>query len=302
MKTKWSARIYFSAVRGPFVTASVLPVLVGTAMAFGHGLPLNGRYFLLNLLGVVALHFGANAANDYFDYLSGADPARPVKPFSGGSGLLQKGVLGPMDYTLLIWGHFALAMLIALYFGLKRGVLVTLLGLLGLVAGYCYTAPPVRLSYRGLGEATIGLVFGPLAILGSYAVQGGTFSQAALLASLPLGFLIANVLLVNEFADHAEDKEAGKRNLVVRLGPRHALPGTFVFFLSAYLSILTAVALSACPFVSLSGCLTLPLALWAVRQVQLGLGEPRRLTAASAATIIVHGLTGLLLALSFILS
>lgn len=300
MKKKWSPVVYFLAVRGPFVSASLVPVLLGTAMACALGHPLNAAYLALNLLGVVALHFGANAANDYFDYLSGADPARPPKPFSGGSGLLQQGLLRPADYRYLIFGHLVAAGAIAVFFWLRRGPWAGLLGLAGLMAAYWYTAPPVKLSYRGLGEAAVGLTFGPLAVLGSYVVQGGTPTAAAAAASLPLGFLITNVLYVNQYADYLEDKEAGKRNLVVLLGRERALPGVYFLFAASYLSILAAVVTQACPAAALAGFLTLPLAVWAAEQVRLGLKEPERLTGASAATIAVHGLTGLLLTLAWL--
>mgnify|MGYP000995009968 CR=1 FL=1 len=113
--------LYFKAVRGPFVSASLLPVLYGTALARWYGLPISPLRLVFNLLGVVALHFGANAANDYFDYVSGADPDRPVKPFSGGSQLLQRGLLQPRHYGWLIGGHLALASVIALGFGFVAG-------------------------------------------------------------------------------------------------------------------------------------------------------------------------------------
>lgn len=290
--------VYFLAVRGPFLSASAVPVLIGTAMALGQGHSLNPVFFGLNLAGVVALHFGANAANDYYDYLSGADPARPVKPFSGGSQLLQRGILQPRHYTFLIFGHLGLAAVIALFFGYVRGPLALVLGLAGVLVAYYYTAPPARLSYRGLGEVAVGLTFGPLAVLGSFLVQGGAPGPLPVLASVPLGFLIADVLYVNQYSDYLEDREAGKRNLVVILGRERALPGVYLLFAAAYLSVVAAVAAGALPPAALAACLTAPLARWAAERIRRNLTEPERLTAASAATIAVHGLTGLILVLA----
>lgn len=290
--------VYFLAVRGPFLSASAIPVLVGTAMAHGQGYSLNPLFFWLNLAGVVALHFGANAANDYYDYLSGADPARPVKPFSGGSQLLQRGILRPRHYFYLIFGHLALAVLIAFFFGYTRGPLALVLGLAGALVAYYYTAPPVKLSYRGLGEVAVGLTFGPLAILGSFLVQGGEPGLLPILAGLPPGFLIANVLYVNQYADYLEDREAGKRNLVVILGRERALPGVYLLFVAAYLSLIAAVGAGALPPRALAACLTAPLARRAADELHRRLKETERLSGASAATIAVHGLTGLLLALA----
>jgi len=290
--------VYFFAVRGPFLSASVIPVLLGTAMAYRQGHSLNSLFFWLNLAGVVALHFGANAANDYYDYLSGADPARPAKPFSGGSQLLQRGILRPCHYFYLIFGHLALAVLIAFFFGRARGLLTLALGLTGVLLAYYYTAPPVKLSYRGLGEVAVGLTFGPLAILGSFLVQSGKFGFLPFLASLPLGFLIANVLYVNQYADYLEDREAGKRNLVVILGRERALPGVYLLFAAAYLSLVAAVGAGALPPGALAACFTAPFARRAAEELRYHLKEPERLFFASSATIAVHGITGLILALA----
>lgn len=300
MKGMSPLRVYFLAVRGPFLSASAIPVLIGTAMAYGHGHGFNPLFFALNLAGVVALHFGANAANDYFDFLSGADPARPVKPFSGGSQLLQRGILQPRHYYDLIYGHLGLAVLLALFFGLTRSPLALVLGVAAALVAYYYTAPPVKLSYRGLGEAAVGLTFGPLSILGSFLVQGGVLGILPALASLPLGFFIANVLYVNQYSDYLEDREAGKRNLVVILGRERALPGVYLLFAAAYLSLLIAVRLGALPLAALPACLTAGPALWAAEYTRRHGVEPERLAAASAVTIAVHGLTGLLLALAWL--
>ncbi|HHV07685.1 MAG TPA: prenyltransferase [Firmicutes bacterium] len=285
--------LYFRAVRGPFVSASLLPVLYGTALARWYGFSISPLRLLLNVLGVVALHFGANAANDYYDYVFGADPARAViKPFSGGSQLLQRGLLQPRHYSWLIGGHLALASVIALGFGFVAGPIAAILGLSGIFFGYYYSAPPVKLAYRGWGELAVGLAFGPLSVAGSFALYGGLPPKEVFAASLPLAFLIANVLYVNQYADYAEDKEADKLNLVVRLGPNRALPGVYALFAAAYAALIMALVGGYLPLSAAAGTLTLPLALWAARRTRQSLQQPDKLAAASLATIIVHAVTG----------
>ncbi len=99
---------------------------------------------------------------------------------------------------------------------------VLALGVLGIAAAFFYHAPPLRLSYRGLGEITVGLCYGPLLTAGTYLVQRGEIPREVLWISLPLGILIADFLLINEFPDSSADARCGKRTLVVRLGRQRA--------------------------------------------------------------------------------
>lgn len=283
--------------RAPFLTASVVPVLLGGAYAlFAFGavdLPL----LLVTLAGVALLHLGTNLANEYFDFKSGADAANQHRnPFSGGSGLLPAGRMDPAKVHRAALLCFALGALIGIALTALRGPAVLALGLVGALSGYLYTAPRANLGARGIGELLVGLNFGVLVVVGTVLVQTGVLSWGAALASLPVAFLIAAVLYVNQFPDYEADKKVGKRNLVVRLGPQRAFTGYAALMALTYLSLAAAVALGALPLLALAGLVTLPLAAKSVSTLRRHRAEFPQMLPANAGTVMSHLLTGLILA------
>jgi 1,4-dihydroxy-2-naphthoate octaprenyltransferase len=168
--------------------------------------------------------------------------------------------------------------------------------------GYLYTAPPIRLVHRGLGELAVGLGFGPVVVMGSFWVQTQSWSNRALFASLPVGLLIAAVLFINEIPDRYWDTKAGKRTLVTRVSPRTSIAGYAVLMASAYLAIVAGVALGALPLPTVLGLLTLPMAWNALKTLRRHHAFPYRLIPANATTIFAHLLTGLLIFLGYVVA
>lgn len=298
MRLKESVALWWRAARGDFFTASVVPVAVGagTAANRGHQNPVLSAFVLL---GVLLLHAASNLANDYFDDLNGVDRLGPKStPFSGGSRVIQDG--------LLTRRHVGLAALVCLAGGCLTGVglaivsgwPVLLLGFLGVAGGYLYSAPPVWLASRGLGEVTAGVCFGPLIVLGSHFVVARELDALPMAASLPVGCLIAAVLYLNEFPDLRADGLAGKRNLVVRLkGPR-SRRGYGLLVLLAYASIALGTFLGALPPWVLLCLATIPLG-WHVWKVLLRADRDQaELGKACAGNIANHAVTGTLLAVT----
>jgi 1,4-dihydroxy-2-naphthoate octaprenyltransferase len=289
------------AVRAPFLTASTVPVLVGCSAAYYETGCFSFLLFLLTLVGVVSLHCGANVVNDYYDYLSGADPSHHPYPFHGGSQLLQAGLVTNKQVQYLYCFFFLLATACGLYLLLTRGAIILFFGGTGFFFGYYYTAPPLKFAYRGLGELVTGITFGPLSVLGTYYVQTQTSSYSAFLASLPLGFLITAVLYVNQFSDSPEDRAAGKNNLVVQLGNRAARPGLILLFTGAYFSLLLSANHGFLPHTTLLALLTLPLAAICSWYIYHYYDYPEKLAPASLTVIASHTGTGILLSLGYLL-
>ncbi len=214
-----SIREYFGllvrAVRAPFLVASVVPVLLGAAVATANGHPLHLGLLVRSLIGCLALHAGANVANDYYDWQSGVDAAHQPWHYNGGSQLLQANLFTPWQARLLYRSLYGVALALGIQISFQVGVIALWIGLTGLVLGHCYTAPPAALSYRGWGELVTGIAFGPLAVTGAYFVQARSLSWLPVLVSLPVGLLITAVLYINEFPDYLQDKAAGKRTWVV---------------------------------------------------------------------------------------
>lgn len=210
----------FLASRPQFLTASVSPVLVGSALGFAIAGTLNWPLFLLALFAMMALHAGANIANDYFDSVSGNDWLnKNVTPFSGGRQFIQQNVLSPGTTLATAIFCFAIGIslgLVILY--LTRSWFILILGLTGLLGGFFYTAPPVKFGYRGVGEIAIAFLFGILPVYGSYYLQTGAVDIIPLPAACVVGILIFLIIFVNEFPDLPADSAVNKKNLIVRFG------------------------------------------------------------------------------------
>jgi 1,4-dihydroxy-2-naphthoate octaprenyltransferase len=298
--SRWA--LFVNATRLPFLTASIVPVFVGTAVAWKDGF-LNAPLFLLVFFGAAFFHIGANVINDYFDHTSGVDEAnRSPTPFSGGSRLIQRGLLKPSSVRNLALVFYALGTAIGLVLMFLRGWQVLIFGATGFVLGWIYTAPPFRLVHRGVGEIAIGIAFGPVIVMGSYWVQAMRWSSEALLASIPVGLLIAAVLYINEFPDRLWDARMGKRTLVTRLPLRAAIVGYGLLVGAAYFVILAGVLFDVLTLPSLLALLTLPAAWRAYRLLLRFHSFPYRLIPANEGTIFTHLTTGMLLFLGYVIA
>lgn len=214
--------------RAPFLTAAIMPVLIGGAFAAQAIAPEAGfpaGFFLLTLFGVMLLHLAANVFNDYFDWRQGTDQANTnyFLKYSGGSRAIELGLIDLAGTWRLAWGLLAAAVAIGLFLTWQVGTGVLLLGLTGAALGFFYTAPPVRLVARhGLGELAIGLAFGPLITLGTAYVVTGSFDLGwiGFAVGIPVGLLTANILVINQVPDAEGDASTGKNHLVVTLGTK----------------------------------------------------------------------------------
>ncbi|MDW8068957.1 MAG: 1,4-dihydroxy-2-naphthoate octaprenyltransferase [Anaerolineae bacterium] len=283
--------------RAPFFVADIVPVVLGTALAWARTGAFNLWYFLLTLVGAVALNAGTNMTNDYFDHKWGSDEVNTefASPFTGGSRLIQMGLVRPEEMLWQGIGFFVLGGLIGLFLAFTRSWAILWLGIIGVFCGYFYTAPPIRLARTGLGELAVGLCFGPLMVLGAYAVQTQQLAWEPVMAAIPVGLLVTLILWINEFQDMRADAAVGKNHLVVRLGRRRAAVAYGIMLALTYLSILVGVLLNMITPFALIGLLTVPLAVRAYRIARVHYDHPRELTPANALTIRIHLLTGLLL-------
>jgi len=290
-------------LRGSFFTATIVSVILGASIAWVRNGVFNPVYFLLTFFGALFLHAGTNVVNDYFDYKSGNDEVNRefVRPFSGGSRMIQLGLLTPLEVLSGALLLFALGISIGLYLTWAIGPVVLLLGVIGVLSGFFYTAPPINWANQGLGEALIGINFGMLITLGSYYVQTQTLAVEPLVASIPVSLLIAAVVYINEFPDYAADKIVGKNTLVVRLGRDRAVYGYIAIMLGTYASIMFGVLMGTLPVFSIIAFVTLPLAWKAVKYALKHHSSSFDLVPANAATIICHLFTSLLLSLGYLI-
>jgi 1,4-dihydroxy-2-naphthoate octaprenyltransferase len=296
-------KIWLAEVRAPFFTATIVPILLGATIAWARTGAFHLGLFLLAMLGGLLLHAGTNVANDYFDHRSGTDDVNVefVSPFTGGSRLIQQGLLTPREVISGALASFALACVVGLCLAYVRGPLIIVLGLIGIFSGFFYTAPPFNLVSLGIGEFFIGLNFGVLMTLGSFFVQTSYLAWEPVVAAIPVGLLIAGVVYINEFQDAPADGAVGKDHLVVRLGRRKAALGYLALLVATYTVIVLAALLRITSPFTLIALATLPVAIRAIGVARAHYDEYLQLVPANAATIFIHLLTGLLLSAGYLL-
>jgi 1,4-dihydroxy-2-naphthoate octaprenyltransferase len=293
---------YVRALRLPFLTGSLLPVAVAGALAYRDQGLWSPRLLGLTFLGVAALHLGANLLNDYYDSF-GSDPLNVHwTPFSGGSRVIQNQELSPDTVRFMAFLFLALGSVCGLALIFLGRPWVAVLGTLGFLAGYVYSASPVQLMSAGLGEAAIFLAFGPFLTWGTYYVQTGSLKPVGLAVGLPLAFLITAILWINEFPDLKADAEAGKNQLVVRLGLRNARRVYAALMLAPFASIFFLLEAFHLPDLLVAALVALPLAVQAIRVAwRVPPTEPEFIPA-QALTIQTHALVGLAMTLALIYS
>jgi 1,4-dihydroxy-2-naphthoate octaprenyltransferase len=285
------ARTWLSAVRPISLTASVVPVLVGTAVAADEAF--RPALFALALAGAVAIQIGTNLVNDYFDHVKGTDTAGSLGP----SGVIQRGILSPR--AVLAGGivAFAVGAAVGLTITAVVGWPILALGAASVLAGYFYTASPLSLAYRGLGEAVVFVFMGPVIVVGAYYVQTEEWAWAPFLASLPVGLLVAAILHANNVRDIESDRRNRKWTLAALAGRPLADYEYAALIFGAYV-IVPLIVLGGVAWTVLLPLLTLPLAARLVRD-EMEATSPRRLNAVLAGTAGLHLLFGLLLALGY---
>jgi len=288
------------ALRAPFFTATVVPILLGTALAWHDG-GWNWVYCLLTLAGGIAAHAGTNVLNDYFDHVYGNDEAnQSPTPFSGGSRVIQEGLMSPQKVLAVAVTAYVITIAIGLVLTVLRGWPVLLIGAIGIAISFFYSFKVAYVGH-GLGELFIGLGFGPVMVLGTYYVQTQGFSWAALWASIPVALLIAGVLYINEFPDYPADGAVDKQTLVVVLGRKAAVPGYVALIMGAYFIVILGVLVELLSWFTLIALLTLPLAWKGIQGARKFHADTPQLIPTNAITIQIHLFTGLLLTLGIVM-
>ena len=275
-------RIWWLAVRPFSFTASATPVMLGAVLAGYDGF-WHWGYFLVALVGSVAIHAGVNLSNDYYDWKKGTDTPESLGP----NRALQEGMLTPRQ---VFWGAivcFAFGSALGLYLVATRGIFILYLGIFSILAGWFYTAGPAAFAYIGLGEIVVFIFMGPIMVLGSYYVLAQQAPLHVIWLSLPIGLLVAAILHANNMRDLEGDLAKGKRTLANILG-RRASKGEYLFLVGGgYVLLLALVVLQLAPWLVLLPLLTLPHAIGLIRRA-LSTEAPQALNKLVRGTAKLH--------------
>jgi 1,4-dihydroxy-2-naphthoate octaprenyltransferase len=289
---------YFAATRPAFLSVTFVGCLLGLATAAHAGIALGPALATATLFFALVAHAGANVINDYYDAISGCDAANTERqfPFTGGSRCIQNGVLSQRATGIFGYALLAAVVPAGLWLTAVSASGLILIGLAGLAVGWAYSAPPLKLQSRGLGEFAITAGW-LLVVVGSDFVQRRGFDFMPLAAGLGFALLVANVLYINQFPDVKADAGAGKNTLVVRLGVERARWGYVIIAALAYAWPLLMVLSGRLPLLAVIASLPALASVAAARQLWANAAKPAELTPALKLTILSASAHGLLLAI-----
>jgi 1,4-dihydroxy-2-naphthoate octaprenyltransferase len=289
-------KLWLAAIRAPFFSASLIPVLVGAALSSRldefHYMKLVYALFI-----VISCHAGANLINDYYDALGSDSVNKFPTPFSGGSRLIQEGRLSRRSFYKGAFVFYSAALIMAAVLTVfYRNLDIFGLGVIGATIGIIYSASKTFGMGRGWGELAVGMGFGPLATAGSFLLQTNYLKPEAFLAGIPVGLLVMGILILNEFPDLEPDRAAGKRNWIVKAGGGYKAVWIYLIVISlAYFTLIAGVFMRIFPSRILVSWFTIPLAVWILLKIKQHHGNNPEIIPALAGNIGLHFITGILI-------
>lgn len=294
---------YFLATRPPFLTVTLFSCLIGLATAYASGVALNPVTAVVTVVFALLAHAGANVLNDYYDAMNGTDAVNTERifPFTGGSRFIQNGVLTLRETAIFGFALMSIVFVAGLWLTSVSAPPLFWLGITGLVVGWAYSAPPLKLNSRGLGEACIWSGFALIAI-GADFVQRASFSWFPVVAVAGYALLVTNILYINQFPDRKADESVGKRHWVVRLGAGRGRWGYVLIAAAAYLWVAGAVFAGALPWLAFFAVAPAVMSARAARVLLAAATRPAELAPAIQMTIGATSLHGLLMAVALIAS
>ncbi|MEO8666421.1 MAG: 1,4-dihydroxy-2-naphthoate octaprenyltransferase [Ignavibacteria bacterium] len=261
-------KLWLMAARAYSFPASIIPVLFGSVLAvlLNPGLKFNFLNFFLCLVGCILVQVGTNLINDIFDFEKGIDKEdKSIGIPHGGSMVISMGLVSMKQMKTAAFVSLLLASLIGVYLYTQAGVWILYLALFGLLSAIFYTAKPLALKYKALGDLQVIISFGLGMTLGAYIVQTKQFSYLPLVFSIPIGLLIDAILHSNNIRDINFDGKFGVKTLPILVGEKVSIKLFYVMVLGAYLALIIFVALKMLPWFALLALITLPLALKIVK-------------------------------------
>ena len=264
--------LWLQASRALYTITVLLPCSVGAVIAWNEGYPFQWGLFIFILIGMMFANIGTNFTNDYFDYKSGVDTLDTGRKYKKGAEVLYENPLaesGSVDAFALYYfsprtvllsavGSFLITVLVGAYIVFFVDWRILPIGLIGVLLGFFYTAPPVKFGYRGFGDLICFLGSGPLPVLGTYFLFTGTFSLQALLAGITAGLFVDAILYIGNVPDAEADRNVGKKTLSTILGPEAVRVLAPLYYTIAFGVVGIGVILSILPPWVLLSFLSLP--------------------------------------------
>ena len=290
-------KTWFQEARPQFLILSIVLAILGTAIAFYDGF-FNLGFAIIAFVGLLLTHISVNTLNDYFDYKSGIDLNAQRTPFSGGSGILPADKMRPKQVLWLGIISFILAIPIGIYFCIVSGWLLLPLLVVAAICILLYTSVILKTPYP---EWAAGLGLGFLPVVGMYFVQSGVYNWHIVVAAIPSGILVYNLLFLNEFPDLEADRQGKRKTFPVLLGLKAASIQYTVMTIVMYLWIIAWSIAGVMPILSLISLLSIPFSIKAIKGA-LNYSDMNQLIPGMANNVLAIMVTQLLLAIAYIVS
>jgi len=294
MKEESKFNSWFLASRPKTLLAAVVPVMVGSALAISMKkffLP----YSIIALLCSILIQIGTNFTNDLYDFLKGSDTIKRKGPRR----VLASGLISVNEMKFAIILVFGLTFFLGLYLVFSVGILILWVGIFSIFAGIIYTAGPFPLAYNGLGDVFVFIFFGMIGTMGTFYLHTQEISVVAFLVSIPVGALITNILVVNNYRDIEEDRDAKKRTLAVILGKTFSRWQFILLIIISYIISLILYFYFAFSFWIFLPFITVPISIVLIKMLYTLKGEELNKTLELSAKF--SGLYGLLFSIGLIL-
>jgi len=293
---------WLAAARFKFLPQGVMPVIIGTSLAYVDG-GFSWLYFSLAFIAAACVQIGLTMLNDTLDYSYGTDKLKlhEKNPYSGGSGAFVEGRISPKSSLKVIISFYVVALAIAIYFTITVGWGILLVAVIGAIISIIYSVRPFHLAYRGLGELAMLIGYGPIITMFAYYTQMGAFNLGSFLVGIIPGFCMFTMILINSMPDAAEDKLANKKNICYRFGVKNTknLYLTCLGLIFVYVSLL--VILAVLPVWCLLVWLGLPLAIASGYYAQKYYNDPIKLAFSNKYMVFLYSFITVVTALGILL-
>jgi 1,4-dihydroxy-2-naphthoate polyprenyltransferase len=290
--------VWLRVIRVRFLLASVIAVSVGMALHWSQNGSVEYFDLILTFAGVIALHASVDLLNDYWDFKRGIDTKTTRTKMSGGTGVLPEGLLKPSSVYRAGVAFLIIGSLIGSYFVMTHGILIAIILGFAILSIYFYST---KIVDSGLGEFFVA-VKGSMIVIGTFFIQSGDVNIESILAGIVIGTLSSLVLFIASFPDHDADKSKGRKTLVIVVGKKKAIKLFWIFPLISYVVILIGVSVSLFPVLSLITLLSFPLIIKSGLGLQKNYDTIDGLVPFMSSTLKFSRITGILFALSFLLS
>jgi 1,4-dihydroxy-2-naphthoate octaprenyltransferase len=290
--------VWLRVIRVRFLLASIIAVSVGMALHWSQNGSVDYLDLILTFAGVMALHASVDLLNDYWDFKRGIDTKTTRTKMSGGTGVLPEGLLKPSSVYRAGIAFLIIGSLIGSYFVMTHGILIAIILGFAILSIYFYST---KIVDSGLGEFFVA-VKGSMIVIGTFFIQSGDVNIESILAGIVIGTLSSLVLFIASFPDHDADKSKGRKTLVIVVGKKKAIKLFWIFPLISYVVILIGVSASLFPVLSLITLLSFPLIIKSGLGLQKNYDAIDELVPFMSSTLKFSRITGVLFALSFLLS